>query len=351
MAFHILVASYTNDIVTLTFDPTKSSLEKTSSLTVGRHPSWISSHPSHPSVVWTGLEQANGKILALSHEADGKLSLLSEVSSAGNDPCSLLITENEILVANYSSGNIASIPIFKDHPPKDTVPTSIQLHGTGPNKSRQEGSHPHQVILHEEYQELFVPDLGADAVRRFKKAEDGSWKFAGHIGIELGGGPRHVAFYNGDLFTILELGSKVVRHKLPPLPSPPKLIKSVPTMSQPLPTPNEMLGAEILIPKTNVSFPTPYIYLSNRNDPSPEGDIISIFAIEEPDSLELIAEVRSGLKHLRGMVFGGQDDKFLIAGGGRGGGVKVFERINGGKGLKEVASNDSVEAPTGFLWL
>jgi len=122
-------------------------------------------------------------------------------------------------------------------------------------------------------------------------------------------------------------------------------------MSHPPPTPNEMLGAEIIIPKTNASFPTPYLYLSNRNDPSAEGDIISIFAIEGPDSLELIAEVRSGLKHLRGMVFGGPDDKFLVAGGARGGGVKVFERINGGKSLKAIASNDSVEAPTGFLWL
>jgi len=100
MVSHILVASYTNDIVTLTFDSLNSTLEKTCSLTVGTHPSWITSHPSQPQVVWTGLEQANGKILALSHDSDGKLSLLSKTSSLGDDPCSLLVTTEEILVAN-----------------------------------------------------------------------------------------------------------------------------------------------------------------------------------------------------------------------------------------------------------
>ena len=61
--------------------------------------------------------------------------------------------------------------------------------------------------------------------------------------------------------------------------------------------------------------------------------------------------MRTGLNHLRGMAFGGPDDKFLVAGGANGGGVKVFERIDDGKSLKLVASNDSVKAPTGFLWL
>ena len=66
--------------------------------------------------------------------------------------------------------------------------------------------------------------------------------------------------------------------------------------------------------------------MSNRNDPSPEGDIISIFSVADPAKIELVAEVRSGLKHLRGMAFGGSDDRYLIAGGAHGPGVKVFER-------------------------
>ena len=158
-------------------------------------------------------------------------------------------------------------------------------------------------------------------------------------------------FLDGYLFTILELKNKVVRHRFPPHPALPTFIKSTPTLSNPPSASTDQLAAEILIPPPNESFPTPYLYLSNRNDPSPEGDIISIFSIQNPDSLDLIAEIRTGLKHLRGMVFGGPNDKYLIAGGVNEGGIKVFERIDGGKSLRLVVTNNSVQAPTGFLWL
>ncbi len=155
------------------------------------------------------------------------------------------------------------------------------------------------------------------------------------------------ALIDGALFTLLELGSKIVRHRFPPLPALPKLVASAPTMSNPPPTPNDMLAAEVLIPAPNASFPTPYLYLTNRNDPSPEGDTISIFSIATPDSLELVAEFRTGLRHLRGLVFGSPDARYAIAGGANGG-VKVFERINGGTSFALVAALDSVNAPTAF---
>lgn len=118
----------------------------------------------------------------------------------------------------------------------------------------------------------------------------------------------------------------------------------------PEPARSKMLAAEILIPTPNDAFPHPFVYVSNRNDPSPDGDTISIYSIVDTDKLERVAEVKSGLKHLRGMLFGGPSDKYLVAGGAHGGGVKVFERVDGGRGLKELVSTD-VLAPTGFLWL
>jgi 6-phosphogluconolactonase (cycloisomerase 2 family) len=93
------------------------------------------------------------------------------------------------------------------------------------------------------------------------------------------------------------------------------------------------------------------MYISNRNDPSPEGDTIAIFSVEDPEGLELVEEFRTGLKHVRGIAFGGPDDRWLIAGGVNGGGVSIFERIDGGRNLKLVARNENIESPTGFLWL
>ncbi|KAF6746800.1 Lactonase, 7-bladed beta-propeller-domain-containing protein [Ephemerocybe angulata] len=352
--YPILVASYTNDIVTLEFDSDKATLIPTSALAVGHHPSWIDGHPTDKSLIFTGLEQSDGKLVALRYDASGKGAVVAVVPSIGADPCSVLVDKDQVISANYSSGNISVTPISitsSESPFLSDSSYSIQFSGVGPDKSRQEASHPHQVILHPKYNELLVPDLGADIVRRYKKDANGRWQFQGHIGFESGGGPRHVAFYGDDLFTILELSSKIVRHHLPPAPTPPKLLASKPTMSNPLPTPNDMLAAEILIPPTNSSFPTPYLYASNRNDPSPEGDIIAIYAIEQPGSLDLITEVRTGLKHVRGVVIGGPDDRYVVVGGGRGGGVKVFERVEGGKDLKVVAEYSSVEAPTNFWWL
>ncbi|KAF9012735.1 Lactonase, 7-bladed beta-propeller-domain-containing protein [Cyathus striatus] len=352
MAHRILVASYSNEITTLDFDSKAGSLSIKSAISVGHHPSWIAQHPKERSLVYTGLEQADGRVLVLKYDSDGKGAIVADASSAGKDPCSLLATEDdELLVANYSSGTVAQFKVSTEAPYLvSSSPNVLTLVGSGPNKDRQAGPHPHQVVIKDDYQELIVPDLGADRVIRYKKSSSGLWELQGHIQYESGGGPRHVSFYEGHLFTLLELSSKLVRHVFPPLPTLPKLVASTPTLSNPQPTPNDMLAAENLIPTPNATFSTPYLYLSNRNDPSPEGDIISIFAIGNKEKLELVKEVRSGLKHLRGMVFGGSDDRYLIAGGANGGGVKVFERVDGGKDLKEIAKVD-VEAPTGFLWL
>ncbi|KAG6864569.1 hypothetical protein C0991_008612 [Blastosporella zonata] len=351
MVHLIFTASYTKEVSTLAFDPEAGSIALLSTVTVGHHPSWITFYPGDHSLVFTGLEQADGKAIALKFDEQGNGKIVAEVPSGGADPCTLLATKNHLYIGNYSAGTVSTLPISPEAPYfLAPSPSSIQLKGTGPDASRQEGSHPHQVIISEEHGELLVPDLGGDAVRRFKVGEAGALEHRGDIQYTPGGGPRHVAFYDGYLYTLLELSSDLVKHKFPVHPESPVFVKSTPTMSNPFPRPNDMLAAEVLIPKPNSTYPTPYLYLSNRNDPSPEGDIIAIFAISGPDTLELVAEVRSGLKHLRGMVFGGPEDKWLVAGGGVGGGVKVFERIDGGKGLKVVAENSNVEAVTGFLW-
>ena len=142
-------------------------------------------------------------------------------------------------------------------------------------------------------------------------------------------------------------------HNLPPLPARGTALKAVPTLSSPPKDPTTIdpppHNAEILSPSTSATFPTPYLYVTNRNDPNPAGDILAIFDAREGD-LKLIKEVRTGLKHLRGIAFDEQG-KWLIAGGTFGGGVKIFERVDGGRDLKEVAHLKGVERPAGFHWL
>jgi hypothetical protein len=99
--YPILVASYTNDIVTLEFDSESATLKQTSSTTVGHHPSWIEGHLTLPNVVYTGLEQSDGKILALRFEDNGKKGeIVSEISSIGRDPCSVHVDKDQVFAAN-----------------------------------------------------------------------------------------------------------------------------------------------------------------------------------------------------------------------------------------------------------
>ncbi|THH29036.1 hypothetical protein EUX98_g5153 [Antrodiella citrinella] len=352
MVYQIYVGTYTSDVYTLSFNPDTQSLTLVSSLTVGHHPSWLTPDPTNPTVIYTALEQANGTVVAIKYDADGKGTIVGTQSTLGADPCNFVASGNTLFVGNYSGENLVSIPISVD-PPHLAAPGKIlaAFAGSGPDEDRQTTPHPHQVIFHPDREELLVPDLGSDKTRRFAKDQKGEWVPSGDVVYEPGSGPRHVAFYKNVLYTLLELSSEVTAHHFPPLPAEPRLIDKLPTQGH---FPGDikelnMLAAEILVPTPNSAFPTPYLYVSNRNDPSPEGDIISIYAIADLEKLNVAAEVRSGLKHLRGMVFGGPDDKYLVAGGVLGGGVKVFERVDGGKGLEQIASID-VEAPTSFLW-
>ncbi|KAJ7504466.1 Lactonase, 7-bladed beta-propeller-domain-containing protein [Mycena galericulata] len=347
MVNRILVASYTTSVQSLDFDESTAALTTHSSVEVGFHPSWIEFYPSDHSLVFAGLETTRGKIIGIKYDGYGNGSVVAEVSSGGADPCSLAATEEQLFVANYSSGTLSVIPISSQPPYFLESPIITQLHGSGPNTERQQSSHAHQVLL--QGGELLVPNLGADRVCRFAQ-QGGAWIMQGQVRYDPGSGPRHTAVYDGALYTLQELSSTLSKHRFPPLPTEPSLIAVKSTMFDPPTAPHDMLAAELLIPVPNSTFPTPYAYVSNRNNPSPEGDTIAIFSIAG-DTLELLVEISTGLKHLRGMVFGGVDDKWLVAGGAQGGGVKVFERIDGGKGLKLLAENSAIEAPTGFLWV
>lgn len=165
--------------------------------------------------------------------------------------------------------------------------------------------------------------------------------------------PRSANLHIDDiLYTVHELTNELSAHRLPPAPAEPTHLATLSTLhATPRASRANMFAAEILLPAPNARFPTPYVYVSNRNDPEPGDDTVAVFSTADAEGgMQLVAEVRTGLKHLRGMEFGGPDDRWLIAGGVLGGGVKVFERVDGGKGLKEVASLE-LEAPTGFLWI
>jgi Lactonase, 7-bladed beta-propeller len=161
---------------------------------------------------------------------------------------------------------------------------------------------------------------------------------------------------DGVLYTLHELTSTLTAHHLPPLPAAPTLLSTTRTHRRPS---DELLGdrlpAELLLAPTltkGCTSPSSFLlYATNRNEPSPAGDTVAIFSLDEPEAPELVAEVHTGLRHLRGAAVGGEDDRWIVLGGTNGGGVKVYERVDGGRSLREVAALPEIKAPTAFLWL
>ena len=120
-------------------------------------------------------------------------------------------------------------------------------------------------------------------------------------------------------------------------------------------------AAEILIPAPTANFPNTYIYASNRNTGTqdPRGDSIATFKHTITKSggsfLTLVKQVYTGLDQIRGMEVGppkNGGEAYLVAAGFAGsGGVVVYERTEGGAGLREVARNKEVPTRTSFVWV
>jgi 6-phosphogluconolactonase len=134
---------------------------------------------------------------AIDHKT-GKLARLNQVASRGEDPCyiSLDKTGKYVLVANYTSGNVAVFPVQKDGSLGEAS-AFVQHHGSGPNHERQEGPHAHWIQTTADNRFAIVADLGLDKLMVYRfDASNGSLTPNDPPAGDLapGEGPRHVAF-------------------------------------------------------------------------------------------------------------------------------------------------------------
>lgn len=144
--------------------------------------------------------------------ATGNLRLLNEQASQGADPCHLTIDRKRktLLVANYTGGNIAALPIRSD----GTLGMAIdvkQHEGSG-IKEQQKGPHAHCIILDATERYALAADLGIDKVMIYRfdpltgKLTPGKQASAE---LQPGAGPRHLTLHPSGkyLYVINELDS------------------------------------------------------------------------------------------------------------------------------------------------
>lgn len=150
--------------------------------------------------------------------AQGKLTRINEASSGGAAPCHLVVDKsgNYVLAANYSGGNVISLPIDAEGRLGERIDL-IQHRGSSVNKQRQNEPHAHSINIDPNNQFALAADLGLDKILVYKfdsrsgtlKPNDPAFGAA-----PAGGGPRHLAFHpNGNsLFVNNEMLSSVTSY-------------------------------------------------------------------------------------------------------------------------------------------
>src|SRR6266705_6271365 len=173
-------------------------------------PSWVAVHPSGQYLYAANEAGKASTVSAFAiDKKSGKLELLNQLPSLGEDPCYLSFdkTGKYAFVANYTSGTIAVFPILADGRLGEHTALAKDQGSTGPNKERQEAPHAHWIQATAHNQFVYVADLGLDRVLIFKfDATSGSLTPGEPLTAKApplhplsatlnpGAGPRHAAF-------------------------------------------------------------------------------------------------------------------------------------------------------------
>ena len=286
-SYLLFVGTYTNTkaaskgIYVYRYNPSSGQLTSLGVAAETPNPSYLAVDPTHQFLYAVNeLEdykgEKSGAVTAFSIDRKtGKLTKLNDVASRGADPCyiSLDNTGKYVLVANYTSGNIAVFPLQKGGRLGEAS-AWVQHHGSGPNKERQEGPHAHYIRTTADNRFALVSDLGLDKLLVYRfDASSGSLTPNDPPAADLppGEGPRHAAFTPNNKFayTVNELKSTVTAFTFDASAGVLKAFQTVSTLPKDFNGQND--GAEIHI-HPNGKF----LYTSNRGH-----DSIAEFSIDQ----------------------------------------------------------------------
>lgn len=209
-------------------------------------------------------------------EQTGQLTLLNRQSTGGRNGVRLVVdpTNRFIVLANYSSGTVAVLPI---NPNGSLGPLSDlrELPGKpGPHRTEQASSHPHDTLFDPRGRFIAVPDKGLDTVFIYK-LDVASGKLVASdppsVTSRPGAGPRHVAFHPTKpyAYVINELDSTITTYRFEPERGEVKPLQIVPTLPSAFTGTNTT--AEIAVAPSGR-----FVYGSNRGH-----DSLAILAVDD----------------------------------------------------------------------
>lgn len=232
----------------------------------------------------------------------GKPALINQVDSKGADPCYLINDDNNVIVANYSGGNISVFGKNEDGSLKEAKQI-VQHYGQGPNVQRQEKPHVHMVYFSPDKKYVLSNDLGNDKVYVYNynpTAEKEVLSLKDSVAVTAGSGPRHLTFSKNGKYVYLlqELDGSLTSFSY--LDG--KLTKVFETTILPKDFKGSFSSADI-----HVSPNGRFLYASNRG----EANNISVFKILKKGKLALKGQTGTLGKGPRNFVID-PTGKFLL---------------------------------------
>ncbi|MEU5658367.1 lactonase family protein [Streptomyces sp. NPDC047737] len=159
-------------------------------------------------LLYTVSETSEGAVAAFAVDEDGTPRLLGDVRPVdGSSPTHLSLAADHLLTANYGSGSVTALPVLSDGSPGPAA-CVLRHEGSGPDASRQEGPHAHQVLADPSGKWVLSVDLGTDSVRVcVLDPRTGALRQHDETALRPGTGPRHLAFHpsGGHAYVLNEL--------------------------------------------------------------------------------------------------------------------------------------------------
>lgn len=254
----------------------------------------------------------------------GELKLLDRQSAEGTAACYLDVdrTGKAVLVANYTSGSVASLPVKADG--SLGPPASFHQHaGSSVNPKRQKEPHAHCIVVSPDNRFAYAADLGTDQILCYKldpaaaKLTPNDPPFAK---APAGAGPRHLTFHpNGKrVYVINELLNSVTAYDYDAATGALTQKQTVPTL------PADFKGTSHCA-DVKITPDGKYLYGTNRGH-----DSIAAYRIGDDGTLSLVAIEPSRGKGPQNLAIT-PDGKWLLCANMPGNNLVVF-RIDAGTG-------------------
>ncbi len=141
-------------------------------------------------------QEDGGSVASFSIGPDHSLNLLNTQSTGDGNASHLSLdrTGGLLFSAQYGSGSITVYPLLEDGRIGEHSQV-IRHSGSGPNKDRQGGPHPHFTGASPDNRFLLVPDLGTDRIVIYRILHKTATLAAhGSAVLPPGSGPRHLKF-------------------------------------------------------------------------------------------------------------------------------------------------------------